>query len=192
MKHQAQRLLFCISLTLCLLSGIEAKLASGQENTGDQRRSDQNTPPQQSSGRPDRLVALRKFPAAMYGVGWVRKDSYAQGTALLAGDWHNGAIDLGYDPTPFLNSRPTGQRYVRVPWRRGCNVVRPKLSPLSQLHNPAPTGVFSDTEAFTGYLRKARELTRQSVDSATRAGVTPISTIPMATRSASTGPERTV
>src|SRR5215470_2173036 len=62
MKHQPQRLLFSTSLTLCLLSGIEAKLAYGQENTGNQRRSDENTPQQESSGRPDRQVALRKLP----------------------------------------------------------------------------------------------------------------------------------
>ena len=37
-----------------------------------------------SSGNTAAFMAL--VPATMYGIGWYRKDSYAQGTALLAGE----------------------------------------------------------------------------------------------------------
>ena len=152
--------LFCVSLALCLMLGIEARVATGQGTNDDQHPSAQSASPgQQSSSQPDRNVSLRKLPenilqdqksiflfpkelakgkhwwptigvlgvtaglvasdpytappfrttssfsgfnrvfsstntqafilavpAAMYGVGWLRKDSYSKDTALLAGE----------------------------------------------------------------------------------------------------------
>lgn len=160
MRCQAQRLLFSVFLTLSLLLGVEAGLATAQETSADPSASAQNiTEGQQSSAQLDRSVSLRKLPAnilqdqkaiflfprelarrkhwwptiavlgvtaglvasdahtappfrttssfngfnrgfssvntgaliaaiptAMYGVGWLRKDSYAQDTTLLAGE----------------------------------------------------------------------------------------------------------
>ena len=160
MRRQARRGLFSVSLTLSLLLGVKASLATAQEAAADRPASTQNIlPGQQSSAEPDRSVSLRQLPAnilqdqkaiflfprelakgkhlwptvgvlgvtegllasdphtappfrttssfngfnhifssgntgafiaavpaAMYGVGWLRKDSYAQDTALLAGE----------------------------------------------------------------------------------------------------------
>jgi membrane-associated phospholipid phosphatase len=159
MKFQAHRLLFSVSLTLCVLHSVGARPALGQGTTEDQG-SGQSTPQgQQSSAPPYRNVSLGNLPAnilqdqksiflfpraltkgkhwwptigvlgvtagliasdpytappfrttssfngfnhvfssvntgafiaavpaAVYGFGWLRKDSYAQATALLAGE----------------------------------------------------------------------------------------------------------
>jgi hypothetical protein len=160
MIRKARCWVFSATLTLCLILGVEARVATGQEAAAEQNASTQNASQgKQGSSQTDRSVSLRKLPenilqdqkriflfprelangkhwwptigivgvtaglvasdpytappfrttssfngfnrvfssanteavivavpAAMYGVGWLRKDSYSRDTALLAAE----------------------------------------------------------------------------------------------------------
>src|SRR6516165_6464672 len=63
MNRQARSWVFLVSLTLCLILGVDAQVATGQETTADQQASTQKaSQDQQSTSQPDRSVSLRKLP----------------------------------------------------------------------------------------------------------------------------------
>jgi membrane-associated phospholipid phosphatase len=213
MKFQARRLLFSVSLTLCVLHSVEERLAFGQGTTGGQHGSGQCTPQgQQSCAQSCRNVSLGSLPAnilqdqksivlfprelakgkhwwptigflgvtaglvasdpytappfrttssfngfnhvfsgvntgvfiaavpaAMYGVGWLRKDSYAQRTALLAGEaFADGLILLipfkgitgRRQPLSYTGSAPYSDSF------------------FNGSHNPVASGGFYSTHAM--------------------------------------------